>query len=75
MISDIGMPGMDGHQLMQAVRARPASRGLTGIALTGYGSEQDIQQAKDSGFACHLSKPVALEALIDTVRRTLGRQA
>jgi CheY-like chemotaxis protein len=39
------------------------SHGLKGIALTGHGMEQDIEQAKNAGFIAHLIKPVNIESL------------
>jgi two-component system CheB/CheR fusion protein len=67
IISDIGMPVMDGHQLMRALRELPGSRRTPGIALTGYGAQADIQKTEASGFNRHLSKPVAYDALIAAI--------
>lgn len=72
MLSDIGMPGMDGHQLMEAVRARPHFADLPGIALTGYGSADDVKRASEAGFDGHLGKPVSFEALVAKVREVLA---
>lgn len=67
IISDIGMPGMDGHELMQALRQLPNSRQTPSIALTGYGAQADIQKTEASGFNRHLSKPVAYDDLITAI--------
>ena len=58
MISDVGMPGMDGYQLIAEIRKRPRTAGLPAIALTGHGRTQDIERALESGFNAHVGKPV-----------------
>ncbi len=69
LISDIGMPEMDGYTLIRQIRRLPADRGgrIPAIALTAYASEQDQQKALASGFQSHLSKPVDAGVLIQTV--------
>jgi PAS domain S-box-containing protein len=63
IISDIGMPEMDGYQLMRQVRSAQSST-IPAIALTAYAGEYDRQQALEAGFQRHLSKPVELEKLM-----------
>jgi two-component system CheB/CheR fusion protein len=58
VISDIGMPGMDGYQMLAELRKRPRTAGLRAIALTGHGQEQDVERALRSGFDAHVAKPV-----------------
>lgn len=65
VISDIGLPDGSGYELMTALRSR---YGLKGIALTGYGMEQDVARSGESGFVAHLTKPVRMESL----ERVLG---
>lgn len=60
VMSDIGLPDGDGYALMAELRARYR---LCGIALSGYGMEQDISRGKIAGFAEHLIKPVSVQAL------------
>ncbi|WP_249673453.1 CheR family methyltransferase [Pseudomonas abieticivorans] len=67
IISDIGMPGMDGHQLMHALRQLPTSKHTPSIALTGYGTQADINKSGESGFTRHLGKPVAYDDLIAVI--------
>jgi two-component system CheB/CheR fusion protein len=69
IISDIGMPGMNGHELMRAIRQLPNCSEVPSIALTGYGAGKDIEKTLDSGFTCHLGKPVDMDVLLDTLRR------
>ncbi len=60
LVSDIGMPEMDGYMLMRQIRALPLGKGagISAIALTAYASEADQEQALVAGFNNHLSKPV-----------------
>lgn len=60
LISDIGLPDGSGIELIKALNSH---RPLFGIALTGYGMEDDIQKSYDSGFKHHLVKPVDLNKL------------
>jgi PAS domain S-box-containing protein len=60
LISDIGLPDGNGNDLMNELRER---YGLVGIALTGYGMEEDIARGKAAGFVTHLIKPVRVQSL------------
>ncbi|WPP01567.1 CheR family methyltransferase [Pseudomonas sp. HR96] len=73
ILSDIGMPGMDGHQLIREIRAEGLNRNTPAIALTGYGRENDVALAREAGFNLHLSKPVSVEALIESVQHLMIR--
>jgi CheY-like chemotaxis protein len=67
VICDIGLPGLDGYGVAQALRDNPATAAARLIALTGYGQEEDRRRAKEAGFDEHLTKPAdpaALEALL-----------
>ncbi len=64
IISDIGLPGLSGLELMTRLRARPELREVIAIALSGLGREQDIEGAAQAGFDAHLLKPVDI-ALLD----------
>lgn len=69
LISDIGMPDMDGYELIQAIRRLPPQQGgnLKAIALTAYASETDTQRILQAGFDQHLSKPVNLSELVNAI--------
>jgi signal transduction histidine kinase len=69
LISDIGMPDMDGYTFIKQVRALPAEQGgrVPAIALTAYTRKADQQQALASGFQRHLSKPLEVEPLVKAV--------
>ncbi len=75
LLSDIGMPEMDGYMLMQQVRALPPEQGgqIRAIALTAYAGEFDYQQAMAVGFQMHISKPVEPEVLVQAIARVYGR--
>jgi PAS domain S-box-containing protein len=72
LLSDIGMPELDGYALLQRIRAlRPEAESLPVIALTAYASEDNRQQAQAAGFQQHLAKPVAPDALIAAILEVL----
>lgn len=60
VISDLGLPDGGGHDLMRELVRR---HGLTGIALSGYGMEEDVRQSLEAGFSRHLTKPVTMALL------------
>jgi CheY-like chemotaxis protein/two-component sensor histidine kinase len=60
---DIGMPGMDGHEVARNVRRAPEFRDVTLIAMTGWGQEEDRRRSKAAGFDQHLVKPANAEAV------------
>jgi len=72
VISDIGMPGMSGYQLAEALRALPAYRSTPLIAVTGFTMYEDRQRALSAGFDDFLNKPISPSALLDAVRRLCG---
>ncbi len=54
---DIGLPGMDGHEVARQFRADPALGGILLVALTGLGSADDRSRSSEAGFDHHLTKP------------------
>jgi len=75
LVSDIGMPQEDGYTLIRKVRDREAEQGgyLPAVALTAYVREEDCQQAINSGFQMHMSKPVDTTQLVMVVANLAGR--
>jgi CheY-like chemotaxis protein len=69
LISDIGLPDRSGYELMREVRL---NRNLPGIALSGFGTEQDVSQARAAGFSEHLTKPINFERLEKTIQNLLS---
>ncbi|MBD2158953.1 PAS domain-containing protein [Leptolyngbya sp. FACHB-16] len=69
LISDIGMPEMDGYQLIQTIRQRSPKQGglVPAIALTAYAGEYNQQRALNAGFQQHVSKPIEPEELITAI--------
>jgi signal transduction histidine kinase/CheY-like chemotaxis protein len=72
LISDIGLPDRSGYELMREVRS---SKALPGIALTGFGTEHDINEARAAGFSQHLTKPINFERLEEAISNLLGPEA
>ena len=66
LISDIGMPEIDGYELLKRVRALGAQGGgaVSAIALTAFARAEDRERALQAGFSAHLAKPVELSALV-----------
>lgn len=73
LISDIGMPEMDGYMLMRQVRQRDPQAGgnMMAIALTAYAGEIDQQQALAAGFQRHIAKPVDPVELVQIISNML----
>ncbi len=60
VVSDLGLPDGTGHELMRSLRDR---HGLRGIALSGFGTEQDQRRSHEAGFVRHLTKPIEISRL------------
>jgi PAS domain S-box-containing protein len=75
LISDIGMPDMDGYELLQHVRALGEARGgqVPAIALTAFARPEDRTRALRAGFLSHVAKPVEAAELLATVASVTGR--
>ena len=74
IISDLGMPGMSGYEMMRAIANTEINATTPAIAYSGYGGPDDVQKSVDAGFSLHLTKPANLEQLIaaiTTVRQTV----
>jgi hypothetical protein len=75
VISDIGMPNLDGYALIRQIRSIAPSRGgaVPAIALTAYASESDHQQILAAGFQKHLTKPIEPDVLLGAIAELLQR--
>lgn len=69
LVSDLGMPEMDGYQFIAEVRRRPETRELRSIAMSGFGRRADARRALEAGFNAHLPKP----ASIDELKAAIGK--
>ena len=70
MLVDIGLPGMNGYELAEHVRKDETLRGITLVAVTGYGREEDRQRALAAGFDHHIVKPVEHSRLMELLARS-----
>jgi CheY-like chemotaxis protein len=77
LISDIGMPRVDGYELMRRVRRSSSGRlrDIPSIALTAFARPEDAAKARAAGFWRHLAKPVEPGALFACVAELTGRAA
>jgi len=66
LLSDIGLPDGSGTDVMRGLRARGT---VPGIAMSGFGMEEDVRRSREAGFSEHLVKPVAFEKLMEAIRR------
>jgi PAS domain S-box-containing protein len=64
LLSDLGLPDGSGHDIMRHVRARQPIRG---IALSGFGQDDDLRRSREAGFEQHLTKPVNLQTLREAI--------
>jgi PAS domain S-box-containing protein len=71
VVSDIGLPDATGYELMELIQER---HGIKGIALSGYGMEEDVRKSREAGFAEHVTKPVNVAQLQTVIERVLGDQ-
>jgi CheY-like chemotaxis protein len=69
VVSDISMPGEDGHTFLRKVRALPRGRGgrIPAVALTASNSRETRLQSREAGFHYHLTKPANPEQLVEIV--------
>jgi signal transduction histidine kinase len=63
VLLDIGLPGMDGYSVAKSIRTRPEFEGVTLVAMTGYGRDEDLQMSRSAGFDHHLVKPIDFDEL------------
>ena len=75
LISDLGMPEMDGYDLIDQIRALPPESGgrTPAIALTGYVGAEEQKRVQMSGFDIHLAKPVDFNNLMEIISNLLHR--
>jgi PAS domain S-box-containing protein len=69
VVSDIGLPGIDGYELMHRVRQLPTTAGgaIPAIALTAYARTEDRTRAFRAGYQAHLAKPIEPPELLATI--------
>ncbi len=75
IISDIGLPHIDGYDLLARLRqAQPSLRAVPAVALTGYATAQDVAAAHTAGFAAHVAKPIDPTTLARVVEELLAQR-
>jgi signal transduction histidine kinase/ActR/RegA family two-component response regulator len=75
VLLDIGLPGLDGYQLAERLRAKPAHRRTLIVAVSGYGQEEDRARSKAAGFDYHVVKPIdpaVITGLLASLREGRG---
>lgn len=65
VLLDIGLPGLNGHEVAERLRAGPDGERLLLVAVTGRSQELDADDSRDAGFDAHLVKPLDLDRLLD----------
>jgi CheY-like chemotaxis protein len=75
LISDIGMPVVDGYEFLKQIRSLDSARGgkVPAIALTAFASREDEAKSHAAGFSVHISKPIVPDDLTATVANLTGR--
>ena len=71
VISDIGLPDSTGHDLMRQLKRL---YNLRGVALTGYGMEDDMRNSREAGFLDHVVKPIDIAQLEAVIQRVVGEE-
>jgi CheY-like chemotaxis protein len=69
IISDIGMPEMNGYQLAREMRLLPGYETVPMVAVTGYSMFDDKQRSTNAGFNAHMTKPIDPRALLDLIEQ------
>jgi len=76
VVSDIGLPGMDGYDFMRQVRElETGGERIPAIAVTGYAGAVDESKALDAGYEVHLSKPIELNKLVSVIAKVSHRDS
>jgi CheY-like chemotaxis protein len=77
LVSDIGMPGMDGYELIRELRAHEAGSGkyLPAVAVTAFARDEDRQRVLREGYSEHVAKPVNTARLLGVLMELAGKAA
>ena len=71
IVSDIGLPDATVYDLMREIQARYPMRG---IAMSGFGMDEDLRKSREAGFSDHVVKPATIEQLDQSIRRIVGKR-
>ena len=67
IISDIGMPDIDGYQLLEQLKVLPGMDDVPAIAISGYASDEDRERALGTGYHALVPKPIDVEVLFELI--------
>jgi two-component system CheB/CheR fusion protein len=70
IVSDIGLPDATGYELMQQIKLHHS---MKGIAMSGYGLDEDLRKSREAGFSDHVIKPANVAQLEQAIRRVVGQ--
>lgn len=73
ILLDIGLPGLNGFEVCERIRAAPAGEPRVIVALTGWGQQHELERSREAGFDGHLVKPVDYAALMRLLASLLPR--
>jgi PAS domain S-box-containing protein len=68
ILSDISMPGMDGFEFVRRLRVLARHKDVPVLAITGFGRTEDVERAETEGFYSHVTKPIDVNVLVQTLR-------
>ena len=71
ILSDIGLPGMDGYEFLRRARRLPGLESVPAFAVTGYGQDEDVTKARQCGYSGHFVKPVDVHSLAGRLRESV----
>jgi DNA-binding response OmpR family regulator len=75
IVSDLGLPDMDGFDLLRRLRANPLLPSTPAIAMSGFGAWSEVEAARMAGYEAVLIKPVEIRELMQAIERVGGRLA
>jgi len=75
VLLDIGLPNLNGYEVARKIREQPWGQGMTLVALTGWGQDEDRERSQEAGFDSHLVKPVDYAALAKTLEKSKDCQS
>jgi CheY-like chemotaxis protein len=73
ILLDIGLPDLDGYEVVRRLKSKAATRHIHVVALTGYGQASDVAQAAEAGFDDHLVKPAMPGKVLSILDKLRGR--
>ena len=70
VLMDLQLPGIDGHEALQRIRADPRCRDVPVVAVTAFAMKDDIERAEAAGFDGYIAKPISVRALPEQLARS-----